>query len=84
MHLGTFRERVDETSASRSAVDAGASDADEDLQHSIDFSPAEFESEATEFSSEMFAGEDLSAADESGSLRSGSQNMAVSGPDDEF
>ena len=82
MHLGTFRERVDETSGVRSAVDAGASDADEDLQHSIDFSPAEFESEATEFSSEMFAGEDLSAADESRSLRSGSQNLAASGPDD--
>ena len=55
MHLGTFRERVDETSGVRSAVDAGASDAEEDYQHAIDFSPAEFENDATEFSPETFA-----------------------------
>ena len=49
--LGTFRERVQETSAVKSAVDS-ASDRDEDFQHSMDFSPAEFEEDAAEFSPE--------------------------------
>jgi len=81
MHLGTFRERVDETSAVKDTVE---SDADEDLQHSIDFSPAEFESDALEFSAEMFSGEEAgaSAPADRRSLRSGSQNLAASGRDD--
>jgi DNA helicase II / ATP-dependent DNA helicase PcrA len=83
MHLGTFRERVDETSAVKSAVESAASDADDDLQHSIDFSPAEFESEATEFSADMFSTEaELSSPTDRRSLDSGSQLQAASAQDD--
>jgi DNA helicase II / ATP-dependent DNA helicase PcrA len=54
MHLGTFRERVSET-AEPTPPDVLVDDED-DLQHSIDFSPAEFEAEpATEFAPETFA-----------------------------
>ncbi len=67
MHLGTFRERVAETAA----IKAGeAPSADEgDLQHDIDFSPAEFEAsgeleaeDATAFTPEAFADESAGQA----------------------
>jgi ATP-dependent DNA helicase UvrD/PcrA len=78
MYLGTFRERADETSQVKTAVESAASDADEDLQHTMDFS---FES--TDFSADMFADSaELSAADDRRSLHSGSQNQAASGRDD--
>jgi DNA helicase-2/ATP-dependent DNA helicase PcrA len=81
MHLGTFRQRVDETSQGKKAVE---SDADEDLQHSMDFSPAEFESDATEFSADMFGEQsaDRTAADDRRSFDSGGQNRAASAQDD--
>ncbi len=84
MHLGTFRERVQETSGVEKTVESAASDADEDLQQAMDFSPAEFEADTTEFSAEMFAGSDaeLSGSRDSRSLHSGSQNLAASGRDD--
>ncbi len=50
MHLGTFRERVKET-AEPATVETVPDANEEDFQHSIDFSPAEFEAEATEFAS---------------------------------
>jgi DNA helicase-2/ATP-dependent DNA helicase PcrA len=59
MHLGTFRARVSETAAGAEPADneVFASD-EEDLQHAIDFSPAEFGTvEATEFAAERFADE---------------------------
>ncbi|MGB8768583.1 MAG: UvrD-helicase domain-containing protein, partial [Candidatus Korobacteraceae bacterium] len=63
MHLGTFRERVSETAA---AADPPETDLlageDENLQHDIDFSPAELEdSEATDFAPETFAEESPTA-----------------------
>ncbi len=54
MHLGTFRERVQETSDVKSAVESVV-DPEEDFQHSMDFSPAEFEVDATDFAPESFA-----------------------------
>ncbi len=45
MHLGTFRERVEETTAAKNAGES-AVDADEDFQHAMDFSPEMFEEEA--------------------------------------
>ncbi len=84
MFLGTFRERLQETSAVKSAV-ALASDSDEDFQHSMDFSPAEFEADATDFAPEMFGAADAelrSPAGESRSLHSGDQQQAASGRDD--
>jgi DNA helicase-2/ATP-dependent DNA helicase PcrA len=55
MHLGTFRERAEETAAP-TALEAPPVADEEDLQHDIDFSPAEFEAaEATEFAPETFA-----------------------------
>src|ERR1035441_4525089 len=55
MHLGTFRERVEDTAAP-TALEAPPVADEEDLQHDIDFSPAEFEAaEATEFAPETFA-----------------------------
>jgi DNA helicase-2/ATP-dependent DNA helicase PcrA len=55
MHLGTFRERVEDTAAP-TALEAPSVADEEDLQHDIDFSPAEFEAaEATEFAPETFA-----------------------------
>jgi DNA helicase-2/ATP-dependent DNA helicase PcrA len=83
MHLGKFRERVAETSALKSVVES-ASDGEEDFQHSMDFSPAEFEVDATEFSPESF-GEDAEAsagASDNRSFDSGSQNRAASAQDD--
>ncbi len=63
MHLGTFRERVSETAA---AADPPETDLlageDENLQHDIDFSPAELQdSEATDFAPETFAEESPTA-----------------------
>ena len=55
MHLGTFRERVAETAALNAEEASSALD-EEDLQHNIDFSPAEFEGDdATGFAPEAFA-----------------------------
>jgi DNA helicase-2/ATP-dependent DNA helicase PcrA len=71
MHLGTFRERVEETTAQQSAAESKA-DAEEDLQHDIDFSPGMFEEEA-EFPA--------SAAD-SRSLHYPAQKTRASGRDD--
>jgi DNA helicase-2/ATP-dependent DNA helicase PcrA len=62
MHLGTFRERVSETAESTAIGAVPVADAEDDLQHDIDFSPAEFEAaEATEFAPETLEG----GADES-------------------
>jgi DNA helicase-2/ATP-dependent DNA helicase PcrA len=62
MHLGTFRERVSETAEPTAAETVLVADAEDDLQHDIDFSPAEFEAaEATEFAPEALEG----GADES-------------------
>ncbi len=83
MFLGTFRERVAETSAVKSAVES-ASDSVEDFQHSMDFSPAEFE-DATDFSAEMFGADDAglhSTAGDSRSFDSSGQNQAASAQDD--
>jgi DNA helicase-2/ATP-dependent DNA helicase PcrA len=56
MHLGTFRERVSETAEATIADAAFAAGEEEDLQHNIDFSPADFESaEATEFAPDTLA-----------------------------
>ncbi|MGC2110000.1 MAG: UvrD-helicase domain-containing protein [Candidatus Korobacteraceae bacterium] len=55
MLLGSFRERVQETSAP-AAKEVAASEETEDFQHAIDFSPAEFEAEdATGFAPDSFA-----------------------------
>ena len=83
MFLGTFRERVQETSAVKSAVES-ASDSVEDFQHSMDFSPAEFE-DATDFSAEMFGADDAglhSTAGDSRSFDSSGQNQAGFAQDD--
>jgi DNA helicase II / ATP-dependent DNA helicase PcrA len=59
MHMGTFRERVSETAELTAAATAPVADDEADLQHDIDFSPAEFEAvEATEFAPEAFANGD--------------------------
>jgi DNA helicase-2/ATP-dependent DNA helicase PcrA len=56
MHLGTFRERVGETAESTAADTVPVADKESDLQHDIDFSPAEFEAaKAAEFAPERFA-----------------------------
>jgi len=54
MHLGTFRERVEQTAnAEQPAV---ASSGEEDLQHAIEFSPEQFgDEDATGFAPEDFA-----------------------------
>ncbi len=64
MHLGTFRERVAETAALK-AAEAGSAADEEDLQHNIDFSPAEFEAspaleaeDATAFAPDTFSDDD--------------------------
>ena len=56
MHLGTFRERVRKRRAVKQCSRVCAADSEEDFQHSMDFSPAEFEDDATEFSPETFGG----------------------------
>ena len=59
MHLGTFRDRVSEaaTPAEPEETDALAHE-EEDLQHTIDFSPADFETaKATEFAPDAFGEE---------------------------
>ena len=71
MHLGTFRERVEETTAQQSAAESKA-DAEEDLQHDIDFSPGMFEEEA----------EVPASAADSRSLHYGAQKTRPSGRDD--
>jgi DNA helicase-2/ATP-dependent DNA helicase PcrA len=53
MHLGTFRERVSETAEFNATDTVPVADTEDDLQHDIDFSPAEFEAAAaTEFAPE--------------------------------
>jgi DNA helicase-2/ATP-dependent DNA helicase PcrA len=59
MHLGTFRERVSETAAASGEPEPQISTAaveEDDLQHSIDFSPADFGSEedVTSFAPDAF------------------------------
>src|ERR1019366_6999396 len=55
MHLGAFRERVGETAESTADDSVPVADKEDDLQHDIDFSPAEFEAaEATEVAPERF------------------------------
>lgn len=71
MHLGTFRERVEEASGVKNAVEATA-DAEEDFQHAMDFSPEMFEEE----------GEISDATADRRSLHSGGQHQAASGRDD--
>ncbi len=72
MHLGTFRERVSETAEATAAEDALVAD-EEDLQHDIDFSPAQFETaEATEFLPETFADAN---ADESATAPAGEKRV---------
>ncbi len=77
MQLGTFRERVAETAALK-AAEAPSSRDEEDLQHDIDFSPAELEAspelegdDATAFAPESFAddGSGHAATDETGEER---------------
>ncbi len=72
MHLGTFRERVEEAAAVKNAVES-AVDADEDFQHSMDFSPEMFEEEVAELPA--------TTAD-SRSLHSDAQKTRASGRDD--
>jgi DNA helicase-2/ATP-dependent DNA helicase PcrA len=97
MHLGSFVDRVAETAAGVEAAaneSAASLDSEEDFQHSIDFSPAEFEEDATEFSPEAFGDEteaSTSAKDSrspsasSGqAFDSGGQNRAASAQDDNF
>jgi DNA helicase-2/ATP-dependent DNA helicase PcrA len=84
MYLGTFRERVQETSAVKGAVESAA-EREEDFQHSMDFSPAAFEEDATEFSPDSFGDADAearSSAEDSRSFDSGGQNRAASAQDD--
>jgi DNA helicase-2/ATP-dependent DNA helicase PcrA len=72
MHLGTFRERVSETAESTAGDTVPVADKEDDLQHGIDFSPAEFEAaDAAEFAPERFAeaGVDESVAAPSGDER---------------
>jgi DNA helicase II / ATP-dependent DNA helicase PcrA len=68
MHLGTFRERVTETA--EPAADVLVAHEEEDLQHDIDFSPAEFEtSEATGFAPETLSDAAPGATAETGEER---------------
>src|ERR1019366_10046394 len=70
-HRGTFSERVSETAAPTVADTVPVADKEDDLQHGIDFSPAEFEAaEATEFAPERFADGD---ADEGVAAPSGEE-----------
>ena len=69
IHLGTFRERVAEAAALAAAGTGSTADHEDDLQHDIDFSPAEFEDtaeleaeDATAFAPEAFAEEGVSEA----------------------
>ena len=55
MHLGSFRERVDETAATDQAAPAEPEQLEE--QHSIDFSAEMFEDETTDFSPQSLSGE---------------------------
>jgi len=91
MHLGTFRERVQEASAVQGVVESAA-ESEEDFQHSMDFSPAEFEEDATEFSPHSF-GDDAEASTTANDSRSpsassgqafdsGGQKRATSAQDD--
>ena len=70
MHLGAFRERVSET-AEEPAAEILSDASEEDLQHDIDFSSAEFEAatESTEFSPEAFAEADESRTASAGEER---------------
>ena len=66
MHRGTFRERVDETAAAQ-AEESVFELAEDDLQHDIDFSAAEFEADdATGFAPESFSEEGVSDAGSAG------------------
>ncbi|MFZ0913192.1 MAG: UvrD-helicase domain-containing protein [Candidatus Korobacteraceae bacterium] len=74
MHLGTFRERVSETAESTADDPVPVTDKEDDLQHGIDFSPAEFEAaDAAEFAPERFA---EAGADESVAAPSGDERVA--------
>ncbi|MFZ0793854.1 MAG: UvrD-helicase domain-containing protein [Candidatus Korobacteraceae bacterium] len=72
MHLGTFRERVEEAAAAKNAVESAA-DSEEDFQHSMDFSPEMFAEEEAEL---------LAGQADSRSLHSGAQKTRASGRDD--
>ncbi|MGA3055376.1 MAG: UvrD-helicase domain-containing protein [Candidatus Korobacteraceae bacterium] len=81
MHLGTFRERVSETAESTADDTVPVADKDDDLQHDIDFSPAEFEAAAaTEFAPERFAQADT--ADESATAKEEERVEGFRGPGD--
>ncbi len=57
MHLGTFRERVEQTAAAKD-LPLASSAPEEDLQHDIDFSPELFAAEdGTDFATEGLADE---------------------------
>ncbi len=69
MHLGLFRERVEETAASEQ-LRVARSSREEDLQHDIEFSPAEFgEENATDFRPESFGQEPSNGNTEVGEER---------------
>ena len=73
MHLGAFRERVSETAAPTAADTVPVAAQEDDLQHDIDFSPAEFEAgESAEFAPETFADGD---ADEGVAAPSGEERV---------
>jgi DNA helicase-2/ATP-dependent DNA helicase PcrA len=70
LHMGTFRERVSETAEPAAAATAPLADDEADLQHDIDFSPAELEApEATEFAPEAYTDAAESAVAPSGEER---------------
>jgi len=61
MHVGTFRERVDETATTDQAAPAEPEELDQ--QHSIDFSADMFEADDTDFSPDALTRETEAAAD---------------------
>jgi DNA helicase-2/ATP-dependent DNA helicase PcrA len=67
MHLGTFRERVEETAVGQPAP---ASPAEDDLQHAIEFASEEFDNEdATDFAPEAFEDSEGGGKNDSGEER---------------
>ena len=69
MHLGLFRERVEETAAPEQ-LRVARSSREEDLQHDIEFSPAEFgEENATDFKPGSFGQETSSGNTEASEER---------------
>ncbi len=95
MHLGSFVDRVAETAAAAEAAandSVASADDEENFQQSMDFSPAEFEEDATGFTPETF-GEEMEASTSVNDSRSpsagsgqafdsGGQNRAASAQDD--